>query len=107
MTTFDHREKNFENKFAHDGEIAFRVKARGHKLLGLWAAGKLGKSGPQAEEYAKALVLADFEHTGGGDIIARLLTDFAGGGIRLSEKELRVQLHHCTEEARAQIMEKE
>ena len=61
MTTFDKREEGFEKKFAHDEELRFKATARRNKNLGLWAAEKLGKSGPDAEAYAKEVVLADFE----------------------------------------------
>ena len=64
MTTFDDRKDAFENKFAHDEELRFKAMARRNKLLGLWAAEKLGKSGAEAEEYAKSVVLADFEEPG-------------------------------------------
>ncbi len=74
MTTFDDRENAFENKFAHDAEMQFRAEARRNKLVGLWAAGLLGKSGDDAAAYAKEVVLADFEEAGHEDVGAQ------GGG---------------------------
>lgn len=103
MTSFNDREQGYENKFAHDEDLAFRIKARSHKLLGLWAAGKLGKSGAQAEAYARDLVMADFDHTGGGDIVARLMKDFAAANIKVTEKDIRIQMQECHAEAQKQL----
>lgn len=75
MTTFDDRESAFENKFAHDEEMAFRAQARCNKLLGLWAAEILGKSGEEAEQYAKEVVLADFEEAGHEDVVRKVAAD--------------------------------
>jgi len=75
MTTFDDRESAFENKFAHDEEMAFRAQARCNKLLGLWAAEILGKSGEDAETYAKEVVLADFEEAGHEDVVRKVAAD--------------------------------
>ena len=68
-TTFDKREEGFEKQFAHDEELRFKAMARRNKMLGLWAAGVLGKSGPDAEAYAKEVVLADFEEAGDNDVL--------------------------------------
>jgi hypothetical protein len=87
MTTFDEREKNFEKQFAHDEELKFKAVARRNKLLGLWAAGLLGKSGPEAEIYAKDVVLADFEEAGDNDVVHKLVRDLATIGI--SEQQVR------------------
>ena len=64
MTTFDDREHAFESKFAHDEEMRFRAQARRDKLLGLWAAGLLGKTGADADAYAKDVVKSNFEEAG-------------------------------------------
>ena len=77
MTTFDDREKAFEKKFEHDQDLQFKATARKNKLLGLWAAGLMGKSGADAEAYAKEVVVADFEKPGDSDVIAQ-----AGEGPR-------------------------
>jgi hypothetical protein len=87
MTTFDEREKNFEKQFAHDEELKFKAIARRNKLLGLWAAGLLGKSGADAESYAKEVVLADFEEAVDKDVIHKLMRDLSDKGI--SEQQVR------------------
>lgn len=101
MTTFDQRDKNFENKFAHDEEIAFKIHARRNKLLGLWAAEKLGKTGADAEAYAKEVVLVEFENSN-NDITAKLLKDLGGKGI--SERDIRLEMERLLPVARQQIM---
>jgi hypothetical protein len=89
MTTFDKREEGFEKQFAHDEELRFRATARRNKLLGLWAADKLGKTGADAEAYAKEVVLADFEEIGDEDVARKVLADFQAGGISQSEHQVR------------------
>ena len=71
-TTFDKREEGFEKQFAHDEELRFKAMARRNKMLGLWAAGILGKSGADAEAYAKEVVLADFEEAGDNDVVRKV-----------------------------------
>ena len=78
MTTFDDRETAYENKFAHDGELAFRAEARCNRLLGLWAAELLGKTGESAEAFARDVVKADFEEAGHEDVVRKLAADLAG-----------------------------
>jgi hypothetical protein len=85
MTTFDNRENAFENKFAHDADTRFRILARRDKLIGLWAAAKLGKDGAAAEEYAKSVVLSDLELPGDDDIIAKLHGDLASLGVGVND----------------------
>ena len=80
MTTFDKREEGFEKQFAHDEELRFKAMARRNKLLGLWAAGILGKSGADAEAYAKEVVLADFEEAGDDDVLRKVRKDFEPKG---------------------------
>ena len=75
MTTFDDRESAFENKFAHDAEMQFKAEARCNKLLGLWAAELLGKSGEEADAYALTVVKADFEEAGHEDVIRKVAGD--------------------------------
>ena len=75
MTTFDDRESAFENKFAHDAEMQFRAEARRNKLLGLWAAGLLGKSGADADAYAREVVKADFQEAGTDDVVRKVAGD--------------------------------
>lgn len=75
MTTFDDRENAFEAKFAHDEEMIFKANARANKKLGLWAAEKLGKSGDDAEAYAKEVIVADFEEAGHEDVVRKVVGD--------------------------------
>ncbi|MGN6573179.1 MAG: DUF1476 domain-containing protein [Pseudolabrys sp.] len=89
-TTFDKREEAFEKQFAHDEELRFKAMARRNKLLGLWAAGILGKSGADADAYAKEVVLADFEESGDNDVMRKVVKDLAGKGI--GEAEVRAQM---------------
>ena len=88
MTTFDDRKDAFEKKFAHDEELRFKAMARRNKLLGLWAADRLGKSGAEAETYAKSVVMADFEEAGDDDVLRKVRADLEGGGKPMSELEL-------------------
>lgn len=107
MTTFDDRDKAFENKFAHDEELAFKVIARRNRLLGAWAAAKLGKKGAEAEQYAKDVVLADFEISGDGDVALKLLKDFASAKINMGEKDIRAEMERLLPVARKQIVGEE
>ena len=90
MTTFDKREEGCEKQFAHDEDLRFKAMARRNKLLGLWAAGILGKNGNDAEAYAKEVVLADFEESGDNDVVRKVVTDLAGKGV--GEQEVRAQM---------------
>ena len=89
MSTFDQRKDAFENKFAHDEELRFKATARRNKLLGLWAAEKLGKSGADADAYAKSVVVADFEEAGDEDVVRKVKGDFTAGGVTVSDDEVR------------------
>ncbi len=89
MTTFDKREEAFESKFAHDEDLRFKATARRNKLLGLWAAEKLGLSGEEANAYAKAVVLSDFEEAGDHDVVRKVLSDFAEANLSMSEPQVR------------------
>ena len=81
MTTFDKREEGFEKKFAHDEELRFKANARRNKLLGLWAAEKLGISGDAANVYAKEVVMADFEEAGDDDVFKKVRKDLDAKGV--------------------------
>ena len=98
-TTFDKREEGFEKQFAHDEELRFKATARCNKMLGLWAAGILGKSGPDAEAYAKEVVLADFEQ--GADVVHKLIKDLQPKGV--TEQQIRTRMAELLSEAVAQI----
>lgn len=104
MTTFNDREKSFEKKFQHDQEVQFKVNARKNKLLGLWAAGLLGKAGADAESYAKDVVMADFEKPGDSDVIHKLMKDLAAAGKPMEDHTIRKQGERLMEEAKKQVM---
>jgi hypothetical protein len=102
-TTFDKREKDFEKKFAHDEELRFKAGARRNKLLGLWAAEKMGLSGPQAEAYARDVVMADFEKPGDHDVFSKIRKDFDGKKIAVSDHDIHHAMSELMAEAVAQI----
>ena len=104
MTTFDDRQKAFEEKFAHDADLQFRTINRRNKLLGLWAAEQIGKHGADADAYAKDVVLADFEAPGEDDIVQKIAKDFAAAGVRVTDRQIRKQLEHLLLAAKDQIM---
>ncbi|MGL4323165.1 MAG: DUF1476 domain-containing protein [Beijerinckiaceae bacterium] len=89
MTTFDNRKDSFEKKFAHDEELRFKATARRNKLLGQWAGGLLGKSGADADAYAKSIIMADFEEAGDDDVLRKVKADFAAGGVDQSDHQIR------------------
>jgi len=103
MTTFDKREEGFEKKFALDEELLFKAGARRNKLLGMWAAEKLGLSGPAADAYAKEVVMADFEEAGDDDVFRKLRKDFDAKGIEQSDHQIRQTMDALMEQAVAQI----
>ncbi|MET0428519.1 MAG: DUF1476 domain-containing protein [Microvirga sp.] len=92
MTTFDERKNAFENKFAHDEDRRFKATARRNKLLGLWVAERLGKSGTEAEAYARTVILADFEEAGDADVLRKVQADLKAGGHEVGEPELRARM---------------
>lgn len=96
MADFKDRESAFENKFAHDEEKRFRAVARRNKLLGLWAAEKLGLSGDAADAYAKEVVLADFVEAGDEDVIRKVLADFKAKGLDLTDRHIRLEIDSLT-----------
>ena len=89
MTTFDNREEGFERKFAHDEELLFKAGARRAKLVGLWAAEKLGLSGVDAETYAKSLVMEDLKEAGHEDLFRKLRADFDARSVAQSDHQIR------------------
>ncbi|MDO8977753.1 MAG: DUF1476 domain-containing protein [Afipia sp.] len=100
MSTFDKRQEGFEKKFALDEEQKFKAEARRNKLLGLWAAEKLGKTGDEAAAYAKEVVSADFEEAGDADVLRKVATDLAG---KATEQEIRAKMDELVAVAAAQI----
>ena len=105
MTTFDARERAFEDKFAHDAELQFKVTARRNKLFGAWAAAAMKLAPEAAEAYASSVVMADFEESGDDDIITKVLTDFHTHGVALTASDVRAALHANSVEARHQFMD--
>src|SRR5262249_47514427 len=103
MTTFDKREEGFEKQFAHDEELKFRAMARRNKMLGYWAAEKLGLTGPEAEAYAKDVVLSDFEEAGDHDVFRKVRKDFDAKGVTQSDHQIRRTMDEFLEQAAAQI----
>lgn len=103
MTTFDKREEGFEKKFAHDEELRFKATARRNKLLGLWAADKLGLKGTQADAYAKEVVMSDFEEAGDHDVFRKVRKDFDAKGVALSDQQIRTAMNDLMEKAIAEI----
>jgi hypothetical protein len=89
MTTFDKREEGFEKQFAHDEELKFRATARRNRLLGQWAAEKLGLTGAAVDVYAKEVVAADFEEAGDEDVFRKLRKDFDAKGVDQSDHQIR------------------
>ncbi|WP_026379662.1 DUF1476 domain-containing protein [Afifella pfennigii] len=103
MTTFDDRENAYENKFARDEELKFKSMARRNRLLGQWAADKLGKSGEEAEAYAREVVRADFDEPGDEDVFRKVKGDLDAAGIAVSEDEIRQTMRRLLVEAAEQI----
>ena len=102
-TTFDKREDGFEKKFAHDEELRFKASARRNKLLGMWAAEKLGLSGGEAEAYAKAVVMADFEEAGDHDVFKKIRKDLDDKKVAMSDQDIRGAMDELMAQAIAQI----
>ena len=105
MTSFDDRERAFETKYARDEEMQFRIVARRNRLLGEWAARKMGLSDAESESYAKDVVRADFEEAGDEDVIRKVLGDLTAAGVDCDEAAIREALGHKLVEARRQIIE--
>ncbi|MFN3293910.1 MAG: DUF1476 domain-containing protein [Gemmobacter sp.] len=100
MTTFDDRERAYESKYAHDEEMQFRANARRNKLLGLWAAGLLGKTGAEAEAYAVEVVKSDFQEAGDDDVLRKVAADLAG---KATAAEVRARMDALLAEAKRQL----
>ena len=103
MTTFDDREKGFEKKYALDQEQLFRAHARRDKLFGLWAAGKMGLSGAEADAYAKAIVAEDIKEPGDADVLRKVAADLAAKGVKMPAKDLAGKLDEMFGSAKQQI----
>jgi hypothetical protein len=105
MTTFDDREKAHEAKFARDEEMAFRVTARRNRLVGQWAAARMGLTPEETDSYSKSVVQADFEEAGDEDVVRKLLGDLAAAGVETADEDVRRALVEMMVEARRQLME--
>lgn len=103
MTTFDKRKDAFENKFAHDAELRFKAEARRNKLLGLWAAGEMGRTGDAASAYAKEVVASDFEQAGEEDVFRKIRGDFDAAGIAHSDAQIRAKMSELMATAMEQV----
>ncbi|PZT94702.1 MAG: DUF1476 domain-containing protein [Brevundimonas sp.] len=103
MTTFDDREKGYEAKYALDQEQEFKAIARRNRMLGLWAAEKMGLSAESADQYAAAVVRADFEQPGDEDVFRKVAGDFKASGLSVSEGEIRSKIDELASIAREGI----
>jgi hypothetical protein len=106
MTSFDDRGKAYEKKFAHDEELKFKASARRNKLLGVWAAEKMGLTGDDVDNYAKDVVLADLEEPGDEDVFRKIRGDFDDDGIDQSDHQIRHTMDELMDEA-VQLIEQE
>jgi hypothetical protein len=107
MPQFDDRERAYEAKFAHDEEMQFRIVARRNRLIGEWAARKMGLSAEETASYAKDVVRADFESAGDDDVVRKVLGDLTSAGVESDEAEIREALGHKMVEARRQIIQEQ
>src|SRR5215471_8444398 len=106
MTTFDKREEGFERQFAHDEELRFKANARRNRLLGMWAAEKLGLAGTDADAYAKEVVIADLEEAGDDDVFRKIRKDFDAKGVKDSDHQIRRTMDELMAKAIADIKAK-
>ena len=103
MSGIDERGDAFENKFAHDEELRFKAEARRNKLLGMWAAEKMGKNEGDAKEYAKEVIRADFEEPGDEDVFRKIRGDFDSAGVDQSDHQIRRTMDELMAEAIEQV----
>lgn len=105
MSGFEDREKSFEKKMVLDAEQEFKLFARRNKLLGLWVAEKIGKSGTEASEYAMSVIKADMEEDGDDDVFRYVKQDLIAGGANMSDVQIREKMEVFLTEARTQLFE--
>jgi hypothetical protein len=103
MTTFDEREKGFEKKFAHDQNLKFKAESRRNRLIGHWAAEKLGITGDDVAAYAKTVIKADLEEAGDEDVFRKLRADFDAKNVAISDEDIRTAMQEKLAEAINQI----
>ena len=106
MTTFDNRENAFENRFAHDADLHFKITARRNKLVAHWAAEKMGLTPEETAAYATAVVQSDFEEAGDEDVVRKLMGDLTSAGVEIDDAMIRAALEEQMIEARRQFIEK-
>ena len=106
MAQFDDRRDAFEKKFAHDEELRFKATARRNKALGLWVAGQLGRSGEDADAYARSVIMADFEEAGDGDVLRKIKADLEEAGVSVSDDVLRTTMDDLMDQAIRDIQSK-
>lgn len=106
MAQFDDRRDAFEKKFAHDEELRFKATARRNKALGLWVAGQLGRSGEDADAYARSVIMADFEEAGDGDVLRKIKADLEAAGVSVSDDVLRTTMDDLMDQAIRDIQSK-
>ena len=104
MSTFDKRQKGFEDKFALDGELQFKIRARRNKLAGIWAAEKMGLDPEKAANYALAVIDEGLKPAESGNVTAKLVRDLTDAKIAITEKEIEVKLSDCEQQAKKQII---
>lgn len=105
MTNFDDRERAFEAKFAHDQDLQFKITARRNRLLGEWAADRMGLTPEEKVAYARSVVQADFEEVGDEDVVRKLIGDLTAAKVEISDSEIRAALDAKSVEARRQFMD--
>lgn len=105
MTGFDDRERAFENQFARDADMQFRIVARRNRLVGEWAAEKMGLTAEESDSYAKSVVQADFEEAGDEDVVRKVLGDLLSAGVEIDDVAVRAALDAKSVEARRQFIE--
>jgi hypothetical protein len=103
MSMFDDQKKAQESRYAHDQELEFKAQARRNKMLGLWAAGLLGKTGADADAYAKDVIVSDFEQAGDDDVFRKIRGDFDAAGVGQSDHQIRRRMEELLDEARQQV----
>jgi hypothetical protein len=103
MTTFDKREEGFEKQFAHDEELRFKATARRNRMLGIWAAERLGLSGAQADAYAKEVIMAALDDAGEGGVFQKIRRDFDGKGVAQSDHQIRRTMDELMARAIAEV----
>ena len=105
MSQFDDRERAFESMYARDQEMQFKIVARRNRLLGQWAAKKMGLTEAEADAYAKEVIRSDFEEAGDEDVVRKLLGDLTSAGVEVDDATIRQTLEHKTVEARRHFIE--